>query len=67
MKRKFYTAADIELLNARGIKELTVDENDVVLELAKEAAERNGITIKLKSTVELITQKKGGSFCHASL
>ncbi len=60
MKRKFYTAADIELLNARGIKELTVDENDVVLELAKEAAERYGITIKLKSTVELITQKREG-------
>jgi len=59
MKRKFYTQNDIELLNDRGIRELVVDEQDVVLELAREAAERYGIVIKTKSSVETAPRKKG--------
>ncbi|MFC2164941.1 aminotransferase class V-fold PLP-dependent enzyme [Acidobacteriota bacterium] len=59
MKRNFYTQADIELLNVRGIDELFVDEHDVVLELAKEAAERYGISIISKFSVESTPQKKG--------
>jgi len=59
MKRKFYTQADIEQLSAQGINELLVDEHDVVLELAREEAERSGISIIFKSSVETIPQKRG--------
>lgn len=54
MNRRFYTSDDIEKLYARGIKELLVDENDVVLELAKGAAARYGIAIRYKTAKEAI-------------
>ena len=59
MKRKFYTASDIEILNAKGMKELIVDENDVVMELAREAADRYGILIKVGSATTLAPQIRG--------
>ena len=51
MSRKFYTSDDIEKLKIKGERELIVDENDVVMELAKEAAARYGIKITLRSAV----------------
>ena len=49
MSRKFYASEDIEKLKIKGEKELIVDENDVVMELAREAAARYGIKITLRS------------------
>lgn len=51
MSRKFYTSEDIERLKIKGEKELIVSENDVVMELAREAAARYGIKITLRSAV----------------
>ncbi len=45
MKRKFYTSESVEQAHARGVKQLVVGDNDVVLDLAKDAAERYGIEI----------------------
>jgi selenocysteine lyase/cysteine desulfurase len=49
MKRNFITTETIEKLNARGIEQLVISEQDVVLELAREAAERLGIEIVRQS------------------
>lgn len=54
MGRSFYTSDDIEKLRARGIRELVADDNDVVLELARDAAARYGITIRYKTADEVI-------------
>ncbi len=43
MGRRFLTSDDIEKVRARGQRELIVDEDDVVLDLAREAAARYGI------------------------
>lgn len=51
MNRKFYTSDDIERLKVKGVNELIVDEQDVVMELAREAASRYGIKITLRSAV----------------
>lgn len=51
MSRKFYTSDDIEKLKIKGERELIVDENDVVMELAKEAAARYNIKITLRSSI----------------
>ncbi len=45
MKRNFITIETIEKLYARGTKQLTIRANDVVLDLAREAAERYGVEI----------------------
>jgi selenocysteine lyase/cysteine desulfurase len=46
MNRRFYTSNDIEELRAKGVKELVVEQNDVVLDLAKDAAARYNINIR---------------------
>jgi selenocysteine lyase/cysteine desulfurase len=51
MNKNFYTSEDIERLNAKGVRELVVNENDLVMELAREAASRYGIKITLRSSV----------------
>lgn len=51
MSRKFYTSEDIEKLKIKGEKELIVDENDMVMELAREAAARYGIKIIRRSAL----------------
>ncbi len=56
MSRKFYASDDIEKLKIKGERELIVDENDVVMELAREAAARYGIKITLRSAVAGVPQ-----------
>lgn len=49
MSRKFYTSEDIEKLKIKDVKEIIVDEDDVVMEFAREAAARYGIKITIRS------------------
>ena len=51
MGRRFFTSDDIEKLYIQGEQELIVNENDVVMELAREAAVRYGIKIIPRTTV----------------
>jgi len=46
MSRKFYTSDDIEKFHAKGVKELAIEQDDIVLDLAKDAAARYNITIR---------------------
>ena len=55
MSRRFYTSDDIEKLHARGLKELVIEQNDVVLDLAKDAAARYNITIRSVTTETAVT------------
>lgn len=60
MSRRFYTSEDIEKLKAKGIGELVVDEKDVVMELARDAATRYGIKITLQSAMAETPQMEMG-------
>jgi len=60
MGRKFYTSDDIEELRLKGIKELVADVNDVVLELAEDAAARYGIVIRYKTADEGLPSRSRG-------
>ena len=45
--RKFYTAQDVEYSFARGETVIYINETDVVTSIAKEIADKKGISVKV--------------------
>jgi selenocysteine lyase/cysteine desulfurase len=58
MKRKFYTSESVEQAHAQGVTQLVVGDEDVVLDLALDAADRYGIEIVRRSSGSPKTEQR---------